>query len=74
MSTQRYSRGQRVKLGWIMGFVPYGDRWRDMRKAAHQSFNPEAVKRFGEVEVEAAHELLRRLVKKPDAFLDHARQ
>ena len=57
-----------------MVFTPYGNRWRDMRKAAHQSMNPEAVKQFNETEARAVHELLRRLVKEPAAFLDHIRQ
>lgn len=57
-----------------MASITYGDRWRDMRKAAHQSFNPEAVKLFNETETQAAQELVRRLVKEPDGYLDHARQ
>ena len=57
-----------------MAFTPYGDRWRDMRKTIHQDFNPDAVKRFNDIEVAAVHELLRRLIQSPSGFMEHTRQ
>ncbi|TCD67113.1 hypothetical protein EIP91_000576 [Steccherinum ochraceum] len=62
-----------IGFGWAMSFVPYGDRWRDMRKAFHQDFNPDSAKQFNEIEAKAAHEMVRRLVRNPSGFMEHAR-
>ncbi|KAH8099402.1 cytochrome P450 [Cristinia sonorae] len=62
-----------IGFGWAVAFTPYGDRWRDMRKAFHQDFNPDSAKQFNEIEVKAVHELLQRLIQKPSGFMEHAR-
>lgn len=63
-----------IGWGWAMSFQPYGDRWRDMRKASHQQLNVEAVKNHREIETKAAREMLRRLFHRPTAFMEGIRQ
>ncbi|KAK7687283.1 hypothetical protein QCA50_009788 [Cerrena zonata] len=62
-----------IGMWWAMSSTPYGERWRDMRRAFHQDFNNESVKQFREVETKACHELLRRLVSRPENFREDIR-
>ena len=58
-----------VGFSWTLLFAPYGSRFRDMRKAVHQVFNPDAVKNYREIELDAAHGFLRGLLRRPDDFM-----
>ncbi|KAJ7723619.1 cytochrome P450 [Mycena maculata] len=49
----------------------YGDQWRAHRKLFHNMFHAEAAKKFHPKVVAATHELLRRILEKPDGFMDH---
>ncbi|CAL1715497.1 unnamed protein product [Somion occarium] len=62
-----------VGMWWAMSSTPYGERFRDMRKAFHQDFNHESVKQFREMETKACHELLRRLTSRPERFMEDIR-
>ncbi|THH14926.1 hypothetical protein EW146_g5474 [Bondarzewia mesenterica] len=62
-----------VRLGWSLGFVPYGQRWRDMRKAFHQYFHPTATLQYHPIEERATVELLKRLLDTPEDFIEHLR-
>jgi cytochrome P450 len=57
-----------------MGFIPYGARWRTVRRAFHAHFHPMAVKAYEPLETVAAHRLLRNLLEEPNEFRQHTRQ
>ncbi|KAG6908814.1 hypothetical protein DXG01_003167 [Tephrocybe rancida] len=61
--------------GWdfLLGFMPYGQRWREHRRLMHQSFHPTAALRFRAQESKATHSFLRRLLKDPNDILGHLR-
>lgn len=62
-----------LKLDWVLGFIPYGQKWRDIRKAFHGHFHPTATLQYQPMEIKATHELLRRLVDNPADFVEHLR-
>ncbi|KAA1466861.1 CyP450 monooxygenase [Dentipellis sp. KUC8613] len=62
-----------LKLEWVLGFVPYGQKWRDVRKAFHAHFHPTATLQYHGNEIKATHRLLRGLLEQPDDFMDHLR-
>ncbi|ETW76894.1 cytochrome P450 monooxygenase 74 [Heterobasidion irregulare TC 32-1] len=58
---------------WALGFMPYGRKWRNTRKAFHSCFNSTASLRYHRLDLQASHELLRRLLDTPQAFVEHVR-
>ncbi|THH17674.1 hypothetical protein EW146_g3176 [Bondarzewia mesenterica] len=62
-----------LKLDWVLCFIPYGPRWRAIRKAFHGHFHPTATLQYQPMELKASHELLRRLLDKPEEFVEHLR-
>ncbi|THH14927.1 hypothetical protein EW146_g5475 [Bondarzewia mesenterica] len=62
-----------LRLDWALGFVSYGQRWRDMRKAFHQYFHPTATLQYHPIEERATVELLQRLLDTPEDFIEHLR-
>ncbi|ETW76925.1 cytochrome P450 monooxygenase 16 [Heterobasidion irregulare TC 32-1] len=58
---------------WALGFMPYGRKWRNARKAFHSCFNSTASLRYHRLELQASQELLRRLLDTPQAFVEHVR-
>ncbi|KAJ8518591.1 hypothetical protein ONZ45_g4347 [Pleurotus djamor] len=79
-STNYSSRDQLTMAGELMGwnfnfgFQPYGDQWRDHRRAFHQEFHPNAAKRFHPQEIDATHILLRNILNEPENLHNHLRQ
>jgi len=57
-----------MNLHWAIAFLPYGERWRETRKASHQGYNSQVVKRFRETEKKGVHQLLRRLMHQPKGY------
>ncbi|KII84590.1 hypothetical protein PLICRDRAFT_179402 [Plicaturopsis crispa FD-325 SS-3] len=55
-------------FGNLVSLVPYGDKWRAMRRLLHREFHPQAILRYIPNEIEAAHDFLRRLLDSPDDF------
>ncbi|KII84597.1 hypothetical protein PLICRDRAFT_117651 [Plicaturopsis crispa FD-325 SS-3] len=55
-------------LGDFLSLIPYGEKWRAMRRLAHNELHPNAALQFRPLQVEAAHDLLQRLVVDPDSF------
>ncbi|KAF8258557.1 cytochrome P450 [Lactarius quietus] len=49
-------------MDWATGFVPYGARWRNLRRGFHAHFNPAASKAYHPLEQRAVHRLLRNLL------------
>ncbi|KAJ7483474.1 cytochrome P450 [Mycena latifolia] len=62
-------------MGWDFdfGLMKYGDHWRAHRRLFHNVFHAEAAQMFCPKELSATHELLRRLLHDPDAFMGHLR-
>lgn len=61
-------------MGWLITFIPYGTFWKDTRRAFHRGLGSDAHKNYTDVEVSAARNLLVRLHKTPDLFMEHLRQ
>ncbi|KAJ7251374.1 cytochrome P450 [Mycena rebaudengoi] len=65
-------RPRSVMLNELMGFefafvtMRYGDTWREHRRLFHSAFHVTAARRFRPQQVNASHDLLRRLLENPD--------
>ncbi|KAJ7251370.1 cytochrome P450 [Mycena rebaudengoi] len=55
-------------MGFEFAFVTmrYGDKWREHRRLFHSAFHLTASRRFRPQQVNASHDLLRRLLENPD--------
>ncbi|KAJ3553128.1 hypothetical protein NM688_g3784 [Phlebia brevispora] len=62
-------------IGWdfLMGFMRYGTRWRDSRRAFHQHFTAHAVTAYYPTVEKGSRKLLVRLLEDPENFLPHIR-
>ncbi|KAF8506214.1 cytochrome P450 [Gautieria morchelliformis] len=58
---------------WNLATMRYGDKWRRHRKMFHQSFHLTAVTAYTSIQEKRTKELLYRLRKSPDNFLEHIR-
>ncbi|KII84599.1 hypothetical protein PLICRDRAFT_354147 [Plicaturopsis crispa FD-325 SS-3] len=58
-------------FGDFLSLVPYGERWRAMRRLFHRELHPQAAIQFRPLEIDATHDLLRRLGDTPDDFFAH---
>ncbi|KAJ7116496.1 cytochrome P450 [Mycena epipterygia] len=56
---------------FMFAFAKYGDTWRTHRRLFHHEFQPTAVKRFHQQELQEAHNLIRRMLETPDDFAQH---
>ncbi|KZT21370.1 cytochrome P450 [Neolentinus lepideus HHB14362 ss-1] len=59
--------------GWdyVIGFMPYSDRWRHHRRYLHQMFRPKQAVKYNGTIKRKVHGLLRALLEEPDDFLKH---
>lgn len=64
----------RCGFGWGLAFLRYGGYWKDCRRAFHQDFQSDAVKKFRPIEEKAAHQLLVQLLESSDDLMQHLRQ
>ncbi|KAI9441768.1 cytochrome P450 [Lactarius indigo] len=60
-------------MDWVTGFIPYGARWRSLRRGLHAHFHPAAAKAYRPLEQHAVHRLLRNLLQEPESFSQHLR-
>ncbi|KAH9039868.1 cytochrome P450, partial [Lactarius pseudohatsudake] len=60
-------------MDWATGFIPYGARWRSLRRGLHAHFHPAAAKTYRPLEQHAVHRLLRNLLQEPESFSHHLR-
>ncbi|KAG7085605.1 hypothetical protein E1B28_003156 [Marasmius oreades] len=62
-------------MGWNYSFalMEYGDEWRAQRRLFQQEFHPTAAERFQPLELQVAHNLVRRLLDDPENFPTHIR-
>ncbi|KAI0295307.1 cytochrome P450 [Multifurca ochricompacta] len=51
--------------------LPYGDRWRRLRRAFHAHFDATTSKEYRPLEMQAVQRLLRNLLENPDNFSQH---
>jgi cytochrome P450 len=54
--------------------IPYGDKWRRMRKAAHAELNAANVKQYNFVVNYQSHRLLQDLIEQPENFHNLAKE
>ena len=54
--------------------MPYGLPWRRRRREFHQFFHPNAVSQYQPLQQREAVKFLKKLLEKPDAFLNQVRQ
>ncbi|TFY82421.1 hypothetical protein EWM64_g1591 [Hericium alpestre] len=62
-----------LKLEWVLGFIPYGQHWRNVRKGFHMHFHPAATLNYHPIEIRATSRLLENLLEEPVKFMDHLR-
>jgi cytochrome P450 len=63
-----------LRMDWVTGFIPYGARWRSLRRGLHAHLHPAASKAYRPLEQRAVHHLLRNLLQSPEMFAQHLRQ
>ncbi|KAJ7723504.1 cytochrome P450 [Mycena maculata] len=63
-------------MGWDfnLGMMKYGDEWRTHRRLFKQGFTPKASLKYRPKQLTATHRVLRLILHRPDAFMDHFRQ
>ncbi|KAL1746724.1 cytochrome P450 [Schizophyllum fasciatum] len=62
-----------VGFGWDFSFMPYGRRWRDLRKSFVRAFHPPALSHYHPTILQGTRELLLDLLIRPDNFIQHLR-
>lgn len=62
---------KRSDLSWDYGFLPYGDEWKTHRKLFMSKFGIAPVKKYRPCQAKVVPRLLKRLLKSPDAFVEH---
>ncbi|KAI0715664.1 cytochrome P450 [Cerioporus squamosus] len=65
-----------VRLGgwdWVFAFMPYGQRWRQHRRAFWEYFRPSALSTFRPAQEEGVHRLLSGLLESPHKVDEHIR-
>ena len=64
----------RIELdNWALGTMPYGQTWKDYRRAFHQQMNHNIVARYYPIMVEERDTFLRKLKETPADFPEHIR-
>ncbi|KAI5117759.1 hypothetical protein M0805_000603 [Coniferiporia weirii] len=63
-------------VGWNrgLGYAQYGERFKEFRRMFHQTMGPRSLPALRALQEKENTRLLIRLLEKPDAFIDHARQ
>ena len=55
-----------MEWGWALGLIPYGDRWRALRKTFHRFFHVNAVQQYHGVETREVRAFLQRAMHLAD--------
>ncbi|KAI0259756.1 cytochrome P450 [Gloeopeniophorella convolvens] len=63
----------RLGMDFNIGLLPYGGRWRRLRRAFHAYFHSGVAKTYRPTEMKAVHHLLRALLSTPDNVSGHLR-
>ncbi|KAI0057847.1 cytochrome P450 [Artomyces pyxidatus] len=59
---------------WVLAFMPFGSKWRGLRQAFYDHFQPSATLKYRPIEERTAQEFLRHLLDSPDDFIQHIKQ
>ncbi|KAL1660654.1 cytochrome P450 [Schizophyllum commune] len=62
-----------VGFGWDFSFMPYGRRWRELRKAFVRKFHPPALSHYHPTILQGTRELLLDFLNTPNDFIKHLR-
>ena len=62
-----------MKWDFNFGFIPYGARWRKLRKLFHENFI-DTVYKYLPIQRREVHAFLHQLLVTPDNFLHHTQQ
>ncbi|EAU81843.2 cytochrome P450 [Coprinopsis cinerea okayama7 len=62
-----------AKVGWTMGIMNYGSRWRSHRRTFHQQFHQRTVVQYRPIIEDECLKFHRRLLVNPKAFLKETR-
>ncbi|KAI0700081.1 cytochrome P450 [Cytidiella melzeri] len=66
--------GEILTGGVFMVFTRWGNVLRNMRRAAHDSFNPKAVSKYQPIQAKAAAQAACRMISQPDSLEDYLKQ
>ncbi|KAI0718523.1 cytochrome P450 [Cerioporus squamosus] len=72
-SRQFSSMAELTGLSWLLSGVPYGDRWRAIRRNFHQHMNARAITKYRSVQERETKNFLVRLLENPKDFSAHGR-
>lgn len=64
----------RMGWDWLIGFLDYGDEWRDQRRMITTHLRVSDVTSYQPRETFYARRLVRQLLEVPEHFIDHIRQ
>jgi len=64
----------RMESDFNFGLIPYGHWWRRHRRAFHEHFHPNVVKKYHPIQIREARALIARLLESPKNFRHHIRQ
>lgn len=59
---------------WLLGIMPYGEEHRKVRFQVHRYFQSNVVNAYYDIHTQAARQLLARLSRDPEGFLQYTRQ
>ncbi|KAI1782455.1 cytochrome P450 [Ganoderma leucocontextum] len=59
---------QLVGLDWFFVLMPYGERWRQHRRAFNHAFSSKAIVQYQSIQLEVIHQLLGGLLRSPKAL------
>ena len=69
-----FSHHSSVGFGWDFSFMPYGRRWRELRKAFVRKFHPPALSHYHPTILQGTRELLLDFLNTPNDFIKHLRK
>lgn len=61
-------------MDFNISFLPYGPKWRHLRREVHINFRSTELEEFRPFEKRAVYRLLRNLLSSPENFPKHLRQ
>ncbi|TBU62200.1 cytochrome P450 [Dichomitus squalens] len=70
-SRPQFRMAQLTGWHWHMALLPYGKRWRDLRRVFWQYFRPDVLSKYREDQEAGAHILLRKLLASPEKLTEH---
>ncbi|KAI0700086.1 cytochrome P450 [Cytidiella melzeri] len=66
--------GEILTGGIFMVFARYGEVWRKMRRASHESFNPRAAEKYQPIQAESAAHAVSRIIASPQSWEENIKR